>query len=85
MTLAEEIKEKRQSWSLTQKQMAKRIGVSLATYQNLETFQGGYSGTFPSATTVQKLKQAKVIKYSYREVIEMLKNDRRHHQGRRKK
>lgn len=84
MTFAEELKLKRLELGLTQKQMAKKCGVSLSTYKNLEIYNGSYGGSFPSATTIRKLKRYGILDLSYLEAISIIRKDRdverRHHQ-----
>ena len=84
MSFKEELKEVREEWCLTQPEMAKKLGISLPTYKNLEIYGGGYDGTFPSATTCAKLRKAGVWDYSYKEIIAMIRHDRMV-EGRRRK
>ncbi len=89
MSFKDELRDRRIEWSLTQPEMAKKIGISIPAYKNLEIYGGGFYKTFPSATTCAKLKKAGVWDYSYKEVIAMIKHDRmvegRRRQGNRTK
>lgn len=75
-TFSDEIRDKRVEMGLTQKEFANYCGVCFSTIQNLETFNGGYMGTYPSATTIAKLRKKGIIDLTYNEVIQMIKTDR---------
>lgn len=76
MTFSEEIKAARFEKGLSQKAMAKYIGISFSTYRDLENYGGGYRGTFPSFNTITKLRKKGVVDYSYAEAIHTIKRDR---------
>lgn len=76
MTFSEEIKMARFEKGYTQRQMAKYIGISFATYRNLENYSGGFRGSYPSFATIAKLKKKGVVDYSYAEAIQTIKRDR---------
>lgn len=77
MTFSEEIKQRRLELGMTQKEMAQYIGISLATYQNLETYEGGYQDTYPSFATVRKLRRKGLCDFTYLELKETIDRDRR--------
>ena len=79
MTLGEMLKEKRMEWGLTQVEMAKKCNMPLSTYKLLEIYNGGYKDTYPTSTTIQKLRKAKVIDYTYKEVITLIELERKKH------
>lgn len=76
MTFSEEIKQRRLELGMTQQQMADYIGISKATYRNLENYSGGYGGSFPCFKTIWLLKKKGVLDYSYAEAIQTIKRDR---------
>lgn len=77
MTFAEEVRAKRLELGLTQAQMAKKLKMSLSTYKNIEIYNGAYGGTYPSATTIGKLRRFGIIDMTYLEVIATIKRDRK--------
>ncbi len=79
MTFGEMLKDKRMEWGLTQVEMAKKCNIPLHTYKYLEIYNGGYNGTYPTSTTIQKLRKAKVIDYTYKEVITLIELERKKH------
>ncbi len=83
MAFRDELRQKRKELGLTQPEMAKKCGLSVSTYKNLEIYDGGYTGSMPSVATIKKLKKKGIIPYSQYEVINMLEIDRKY--GRRKK
>ncbi len=82
MTFKELLKDKRLEWGLTQKQMAKKLDIPLSTYKYLEIY-GGFRGSYPSPTTIQKLRKKNVFDYTYKEIIQIIdlerKKERRKH------
>jgi transcriptional regulator with XRE-family HTH domain len=76
MTFSEEIKMARMEKGLTQRQMAKFIGISFSTYRNLENYGGGFRGTMPSMATVAKLRKKGVLDCGYAEVVKSIERDR---------
>ena len=75
MTFSEELKLARFEMGMTQRQMAKYIGISFSTYRNLENYGGGFMGSYPSFSTIAKIKKKGVLDYSA-EAIQTIKRDR---------
>lgn len=78
MTFSEELKLKRLELGKTQKEMAKYIGISLSSYHDLENYEGGYSGSYPSLATVRKLKKRGLTDYTYSEFKKSIDRDRQY-------
>ena len=78
MTFSEELKARRLELGMTQKEMAQYIGISLATYHDLENYEGGYRGSYPSMATVRKLRRKGLCDFTYLELRTTIDRDRKY-------